>query len=300
MGMRNLFQGPQTKIVFLALGLIILVGIGIPGLVDYFSGPTGQAATFSTPFQTTTPTQALVQTTPDPSPTPSPAEVQVRSALTPTSWKNCTLALSYWESHPTSWPIEEFRIGDLNFEKSSALAIIQSDSQEVSGAILSQVFIYMLNIFRGSDPSTIMTSVSEANLWLNSNFNRSNLSAVDIQKGLEIASQLNAYNTGLTGPGPCPAMTETLTPTLTQTPTQTPTFTPTPTKTSTITPIPPSPTREQWKRRFTRTPVPTHPPPPPPAAPPTQEPPPKPTSVPTQPPPPTSAPTDPPPTSATD
>jgi len=288
----------RLVIIMLLVGAIVAATLAVPIWIEQITGESEPSLPVDLPFNT--PTQTIfgtaapyIVTKPTSPPTVSPTPGEV-------SADNCTFDLSYWKEHRETWPFDVIRIADKTYGKEESLLIITSDSQEVSQTLLKQIITYMLNIYRGTDPTAIKETVVESLDWLQANPNGSDLSEPDRKNGIDLALGIKAFNQGVVGPGACPEpiFTATLPPSLTPTQTISPMVTPTitPTITATHTPevtLPPefytqvAPGRP--KPVSTKPPK-DEPPEPQPTSDQTEEPPPP---EPTQPPPPTAQPTQP-------
>jgi hypothetical protein len=237
--------------------------------------------------------------TPTPSPTDAgplviddqddPGSIQTRSLDDPS---NCVFELAYWESRPASWPIDGLRIGGLNLEKDEAIDMLVGQPDGSRGALFQQLIVYALNINRGADPQAVRPAILEIIDWIAVFGEAESVPPEALLRGQELTEVLLQFNTGLTGPGICPDITDTPTPRPTVTPTATPSATPSPTNTF----IPPLVIPTSTQSPPGGNPNPPTQPPPPTSPPPTQPPPPT-SPPPTQPSPPTSPPpTQPPPT----
>ena len=294
----------RLVILMILVGAIVAATLAVPIWIEQITGESEPKTPVDLPFNT--PTQTIFATaapnivtkpTSPPTLSPTPGEV---------SADNCTFDVSHWKEHRETWPFDVIRIAGKTYGKEESFLIITSDSQEVSQTLLKQIITYMLNIYRGTDPTAIKETVVESLEWLQAHPNGSDLSELDRKNGIDLALGVKAYNQGVVGPGPCPEpiFTPTLPPSLTPTHTISPMVTPTitPTITATNTPevtLPPefytqvAPGRP--KPVSTKQP-PDEPPEPQPTSVPTEEPPPP---EPTQPPPqptqpslPTAAPTE--------
>ena len=289
------------------VGAVVAATLAVPIWIEQITGESEPNTPVDLPFNT--PTQPLLETaapnivtkpTSTTTQSPTPGEV---------SADNCTFDVSYWIENQETWPFDVIRIADNTYGQAESYLIIASESEEVSQILLKQIITYMLNIYRGTDPTAIKQTVVESLDWLQAHPNGSELSELDRKNGIDLALGVQAFNQGVVGPGSCPepvftlTLPPSLTPAHTNTPSVTATFTPTitPTVTATNTPgvtlppefytqVPPGrPNPDNTKPPKTNEPPEPPTPEPQPTSAPTEEPPPPP--EPTQPPPPTAAPT---------
>ncbi len=213
--------------IVVILSLILTVYIGSTYYKDV------SALSYWTPIPSNTPTPSPVPPTPTPQPTAT-------ASLTPEAVviKNCTYSAMYWIYHPEAWP-PQIVVGSLTYHKDEALAILQSPDQGPAARLFSQLHAAILNYLAGADFSAVRQTTLEASDWLTGHPAGAEISAADLEAGRALEQALEAYNTGLVGPGRCPD--EPLVPLLTATDTSTPTETPTLAPTATNTPGPRSP-----------------------------------------------------------
>lgn len=247
--------------------------------------PTTPSPASTNIASTNTPTQRI-----------NPTSTMTSGVTTPTSTAiyNCTYTIHFWKSNPDSWMIENIVIGGLSFTKAEAIIILEDVDPDPITRLIQQFFAALLNSLKGADSSSITETMRTASEWITRHPPGSNLNQAEGLEAETLAAELEAYNTGETGPGHC--ADEPFTPTPIASPTPTVTITPTPRPISTGAPSVPTqtPTKSSGggggrpkptKPPATEPPQPTEPPPQP-----TEPPPPKPTNTP-KPEPPTPAPT---------
>jgi hypothetical protein len=147
---------------------------------------------------------------------------------------NCTLTQGYWKNHEESWPVEALVLGGEAYTKAQALAILRTPVRgDATYALIHQLIAATLNSANGADTSSVAGALADANAWLQANPLGSKPKGAARDQGVALATVLDDYNNGRTGPGHCDDANPTATPT--GTPTGTPTSTPTITPTNTPT-----------------------------------------------------------------
>ena len=132
---------------------------------------------------------------------------------------NCTLTQGFWKSHEEAWPVEELILGGVTYTKAQAIAILGTPPRgDATYILIHQLIAAKLNVANGADPTVIATAIGPADAWLASHPLGSNPQGADRETGITLAGLLDAYNNGLTGPGPCGGPTPSPTPSPTPTP----------------------------------------------------------------------------------
>jgi len=271
---------------FIILAIIVLaVGWIVAGVI-YPSNVQGNDQELPTPIP---PTATGSPTgTPTSSPTARLTSTATNNAAAATPTYNCTYSMYYWRTNSDAWVIENLLLGNLSYTKIEAIEIMALEDPSPTERLTGQFFAALLNTLKGADSAEIDAVIIKARDWLILRPHGIDLSQSEILEIESFTGQLQAYNSGLVGPGLCSDEPATPTPAATATPEATATFTPGPDLFFTATPTKSS---GGGKPRPTDT---QGPPPPPTNPPPTTKPPATPTSAP----PPTSAPSLPAPTSA--
>jgi hypothetical protein len=131
----------------------------------------------------------------------------------------CTLTQGFWKTHPEAWPVAGLTLGGAGYTTEQLIQILSTPPRGSAPYILAhQLIAAKLNVLNGADSSGIATTIANADAWL---ANVGGLNAwptgAERQTGIAYASQLDAYNNGLSGVPHCEGV-----------PTPTPTPTPTP------------------------------------------------------------------------
>ena len=187
-----------------------------------------------------TPTEKIAFPTPTPAPTmdaaliptlPPNEPVNPTPTLAPTAYAGppgCTLPLDYWLSHPGKWDMDQFYLGEVEYNREQGLEILAAKPQADASYILAKQYISaLLNIASPADPSAILGDLDQVSSWFQVNSLGSQPENPDRKAGLQLAENLEAYNLGETGPGSCPVEPPPATPAKTSTSQPLPTSAPT-------------------------------------------------------------------------
>jgi hypothetical protein len=131
----------------------------------------------------------------------------------------CTLTQGYWKNHPEAWPADAMTLGGVGYTKEQLIQILSTPPRGDATYILAhQLIAAKLNVMTGADSSGIATTIANADAWLASVGGLGKWpTGADRQTGIAYASQLDAFNNGLSGVPHCEGV-----------PTPTPTPTPPP------------------------------------------------------------------------
>jgi hypothetical protein len=140
----------------------------------------------------------------------------------------CTRPLKYWVNHPGKWQLDQFQLGNVEYDQQEALQILTLNPQGDASYILAQQYISaLLNIAAPADPTAVLEDLELASVWFNGIPLGSMPGNPERKVGLQIAESLEAYNLGESGPGSCVQEQPTAVPTEAYTPTSTSPPTPT-------------------------------------------------------------------------
>jgi hypothetical protein len=129
--------------------------------------------------------------------------------VTVTTGNACPQSLGFWKSHPADWPLTSITLGEVTYDQSQLLAILNSPTKNDASLILArQLIAAILNTANGSDPSPICDVLEQAQELL-SGFGGSlpygvKPSSPEGQQMVELAATLEQYNTGALTPGCAP------------------------------------------------------------------------------------------------
>lgn len=224
---------------FAILAIIILTIGWILAVVVYPNNVQGNDQVLlvrDLPTATMTPTEAATLTL-----TPTATSTDQASTPTATPIGNCTYSMNYWRTNPSAWRIENIILGNLSYTKAEAIEIFNQDDPNPTERLTIQFFSALLNSLNGADSSDIDAVIIKARDWLILRPHGVNLTEAEIIEVETYTDQLQEFNLGIVGPGPCGDEPITPTPTVSLTPTPTatstrgpsiPNFTPTATKDS--------------------------------------------------------------------
>jgi len=120
----------------------------------------------------------------------------------------CTLTQGYWKNHPESWPIRTMMLGSVEYNADQLMAILQTPA-EGNGlvALAHQLIAAKFNLALGVNGSAIHTAITAADALIDAavipsvgdgSFEAAQLSL--------LTAMLDAFNSGVTGPGHCDAL----------------------------------------------------------------------------------------------
>jgi len=121
-----------------------------------------------------------------------------------TAQADCSLTQGFWKNHQEAWPVEELILGVTTYTKTQLLAILGTPPRgDATYILIHQLIAAKLNIANGADPTAITDTVVAADAWLASNPLGSKPTGAARQVGVALATLLDDYNNGVTGPGHC-------------------------------------------------------------------------------------------------
>jgi hypothetical protein len=175
-----------------------------------------------TPTGTKTPTATITPTPPHGTPTRTPTitKTPTRTATgtkTPSATKtptmtptrtpdpdNCTYTVGYWKEHPWDWPVSRLTIGGYSYKKWTLLSILDTPPEGDATYILAhQLIAAKLNAATGADTDAVDAAITAADDWLEENPLGSDPGGSTRDEGIALATTLENYNSGVTGPGHC-------------------------------------------------------------------------------------------------
>ncbi len=223
----------QFIVVLVMVGLIAGISLFMPNILNLVSGAEKVDASAVAYFQTPTATELVLM------PTETDPGISVTVTGTTSADKSadqeygCTYDRDFWISHIESWPLQEIQLGDETYSKDQLRLLINLSAPNAREYLLIELVVYTLNVFQGSDGSTIAQSVAGAIDWLEEHPQGSELTDSERETADRFEGMLSDFNHGKVGPGLCeetvispyPSMTFSPKVTLTSTPTFTPTIT---------------------------------------------------------------------------
>ena len=77
-------------------------------------------------------------------------------------------AIPTWKKHPSAWPVTTFVLGSQTYTQSELLAVLRAlrSGADASLLLARQLIAAKLSVANGSDPTTIGTTVADADLLL--------------------------------------------------------------------------------------------------------------------------------------
>lgn len=133
----------------------------------------------------------------------------------------CTLTQGFWKNHPAAWPVDMIMLGGVTYTKEAAITVLQTPPKggDATYILAHQLIAAKLNELNGATPPTdVALAIAAADLWLSTHpLGTGKPHSPDRETGIQLASQLDAFNNGLSvggpphceGPGPVPTPTPT-------------------------------------------------------------------------------------------
>src|SRR5262249_59503309 len=124
--------------------------------------------TTSTSSSTTT-TRPTTTTSTTSSTTTLPSTTTTSSSTTTTTIpaNTCPVGQGFWKNHPLAWPVGTLRLGSQTYSQAELLGVLRMrTAHDASLKLADQLIAAKLNIASGSDPTTIGTTVADADRLL--------------------------------------------------------------------------------------------------------------------------------------
>ena len=121
---------------------------------------------------------------------------------------DCTLTQGFWKTHPDAWPTETIMIGRVTYTKEEALRVLSTPPKggDATYILAHQLIAAKLNMLNGADGTTVVFTINAADAWLSTHpLGTGGPTSADRETGILLAGQLDAFNSGLSGPPHCDA-----------------------------------------------------------------------------------------------
>jgi len=143
-----------------------------PASIDAHNGPltitiSPTPGTLTIVGPTTTTSTSTTSTT-GPT-TTSPSTTTTSSSTTTTiPGGTCPVGPGFWRKHPSAWPVTTLVLGSQTYTQSELLAVLRARRSRADASLLlaRQLIAAKLNVANGSDPTTIGTTVADADRLL--------------------------------------------------------------------------------------------------------------------------------------
>src|SRR5262249_58464977 len=127
---------------------------------------TTRPTTTSTSSSTTS-TRPTTTTTSSTTTLPSTTTTSSSTTTTTIPANTCPVSQSFWKNDPPAWPVGTLMLGSQTYTESELLAVLQMrTAHDASLKLADQLIAAKLNIASGSDPTTIGTTVADADRLL--------------------------------------------------------------------------------------------------------------------------------------
>ena len=119
--------------------------------------------------------------------------------------EDCTHSLGFWKTRPNAWPATHHTLGTVSYEPAELYGIL---FQPVEGngivALAHQLIAAKLNIALGASSDAIDATIEAADRMIGAQVVPPIGDGVlPTSRSAVLTGQLDAYNRGLVGPGPC-------------------------------------------------------------------------------------------------
>jgi hypothetical protein len=116
----------------------------------------------------------------------------------------CTLTQGFWKNHPEAWPVDTMIVGGADYSKEQLIQLLATPPRGDATYILAkQLIAAQLNVLSGADSSGVATLINEAEAWLIAVGLGSWPTGAAREVGIQMASQLDDFNNGLSHVPPC-------------------------------------------------------------------------------------------------
>lgn len=119
--------------------------------------------------------------------------------------QNCTFTQGYWKNHTEVWPVSSLTLGTVTYNAIQLLQILNQPAQGNKLTILAhQLIAAKLNLANGADPSSISTTIANADALIGNRVVRPiGSGTLPNSPTVGYANTLDDFNNGLLGPGHC-------------------------------------------------------------------------------------------------
>lgn len=122
----------------------------------------------------------------------------------------CTYTMGYWKNHRDVWPTSSLILGDETYGAAALLALLNRSPRGDESVILAhQLITAKLNILAGASDPSIGPTLTAADAWLVTYADADGLlpfgksSGWSRMQAIDLATVLDDFNNGRTGPGHC-------------------------------------------------------------------------------------------------
>src|SRR5262249_25516106 len=127
----------------------------------------GFVARLSADLSNTPTTATTTSTTSSTTTLPSTTTTSSSTTTTTIPANMCPVAQGFWKNHPSAWPVGTLMLGSQTYTESELLGVLRMrTAHDASLKLADQLIAAKLNIANGSDPTTVGTTVADADRLL--------------------------------------------------------------------------------------------------------------------------------------
>ena len=117
----------------------------------------------------------------------------------PPAGSACTRTQGYWKNHASAWPVASLALGNVIYTQAELLVILDTPVRgDGLVSLAHQLIAAKLNVAAGTDP---ILAIAQADALIGDL--RVGVDSLATSETSSVASVLDAYNNGATGPGSC-------------------------------------------------------------------------------------------------
>lgn len=126
--------------------------------------------------------------------------------------EGCTRTQGYWKNHPSAWPVDTLRIGDVDYTRDELIAIMETPTRGDASLILAkQLIAARLNVEAGASADMEVTgTIDDAQHWMIDHADADGRLPYGVapsssagHDAVDLADTLDAFNNGRMGPRHC-------------------------------------------------------------------------------------------------
>ncbi len=130
-------------------------------------------------------------------------------SCTPPTSSGCTYTQGYWKNHRSAWPTSSLDLGGVTYDQTELIRLLKTAPRGDESLILAhQLIAAKLNVGGPASDPDVGALIAAADAWLADNADADGRlpfggGSATRSTAILLASQLDAFNNGVTGPGHC-------------------------------------------------------------------------------------------------
>ena len=120
--------------------------------------------------------------------------------------EGCTRTLGFWKTHPEAWPVASLTLGGTSYSAAQLMTIFNTSVRGDSSLNLAhQLIAGMLNALSGASTTDVDVAFAHAQTWMANNKDADGRLPYGVRSAsaVSLATALDNFNNGVTGPGHC-------------------------------------------------------------------------------------------------